>query len=120
VRLDQLRDGTTKSCGCWYRASRQTNYRHGHARFRNKTAVYCAFSRERSWCTNPRDRNYFRYGGSGIRFLFDDFVAFLAEVGEKPTPDHWLMRGDPSGNFEAGNLAWVLKKAKRKVQRKNG
>lgn len=115
VRLDQLRDGTTRSCGCWYKASRRIiGYKHGHARIRAKTPEYSAYSREKSWCHNPNDRNYSRCGGSGVLFLFEDFPSFLAEVGKKPGPDFWLMRGDPDGNFEAGNLGWVRKKIKRR------
>jgi hypothetical protein len=54
----------------------------------------------------------------GILFLFDSFAAFMAEVGDKPSPNHWLMRNDSGGNFEVGNLGWILKNkpSKRKVR----
>jgi hypothetical protein len=41
----------------------------------------------------------------------------LAEVGDKPGPDYWLERSDKDGNFEASNLHWVLKKARRRKKR---
>jgi hypothetical protein len=115
ARLDQLRDGTTKSCGCWYRDTRPTScYKHGHARHKSYSPVYAAFMRQKSWCRNPSNRRYPGVGGRGIEFRFGSFVEFLAEVGEKPGPDCWLERADKDGHFEASNLAWTYKKKIRK------
>jgi hypothetical protein len=114
ARLDQLRDGTTKSCGCWYRDSRPLTIKHGHARQRSHSPIYAAYSRQKSWCRNPNNRRYPGVGGRGIEFRFDSFVEFLAEVGDKPGPDYWLMRNDPAGHFEGGNLGWQFRKKKRK------
>jgi hypothetical protein len=115
VRLDQLRSGGTVSCGCWFRESRTIiSVTHGHARIRSRSAVYSAFQREKSLCRNPNTKNFHYYGGKGIRFLFDDFPSFLADVGEKPRGNHWLMRRDPDADFAPGELVWVEKKGRRK------
>jgi hypothetical protein len=50
----------------------------------------------------------------GIEFRFDDFAAFYAAVGDKPSPDHWLVRIDRDGHIEAGNLHWIAIKRDRK------
>jgi hypothetical protein len=118
VRLDQLRDGTTKSCGCWYRDSRTVvSVTHGHARFGSRTAVFAAYQRQKSWCRCPTNRHFKYYGAKGIRFLFDNFAAFLAEVGDKPAGNYWLMRRDSDADFAPGELVWVQKKLKRKRTR---
>jgi hypothetical protein len=113
ARLDQLRDGTTQSCGCWYRDSRTLTIKHGHARARSHSPVYAAYQRERSLCECPTNRSFKYYGARGIRFLFDDFVSFLTEVGDKPAGNYWLMRRDADANFAPGELAWTEKKGKR-------
>jgi hypothetical protein len=58
VRLDQLRDRTTKSCSCWYQDSRPLTIKHGHARIKKRSVIYSAYQRQKSWCRNPRDRHY--------------------------------------------------------------
>jgi hypothetical protein len=119
VRGDQLRDGTTRSCGCLYRDSRRTvNFRHGQSPAKNANPVYDAFYRQRSWCQNPRDRHARYYQGRGIEFHFGSFIEFYAAVGDKPDDEHWLMRIDPDGHFEAGNLHWVSRPRKHKRKRR--
>jgi len=118
-RGDLLANGETKSCGCWYRETRRTaNRTHGKAPASPKIPVYLAYGREKSWCRNRNDRNYARCGGSGIRFLFSSFPAFLIEVGDKPSPDHWLMRIDRDGHFAPGNLQWVPRNNRSKFKSK--
>jgi hypothetical protein len=119
VRLDQLRDATTQSCGCWYRDSRRiTNYRHGHARMRSKSATYRAYQREKSLCECPTNRHFKYYGGRDpvIEFRFGSFAEFYSAVGDKPGVGHgcWLERIDKDGHFEASNLHWIYKKKNRK------
>jgi hypothetical protein len=61
-----LRSGESKSCGCWYLATRKTaNRKHGKAPSSHKIAVYSAYCREKSWCTNQNDHAWRYYGGRG-------------------------------------------------------
>lgn len=115
VQGRHLRSGETQSCGCLYDETRATaGFKHGHSRINRRTLVYSAYHRQRSLCRNPRTKFYEYYGGRGIAFLFDSFPQFYAEVGNKPTPDHRLMRIDSDGHFEAGNLLWVPMKRRRR------
>jgi len=50
----------------------------------------------------------------GIKFLFRTFAEFYKEVGDKPSPDHWLQRLDKNGHFERGNLIWIKKRRRKK------
>jgi hypothetical protein len=118
VRGDQLRDGTTQSCGCFYSDTRTTaNLRHGQSRAKSTTGAYLAYTRQRGWCRNPRDRRAGDFRERGIEFRFASFIEFYVAVGEKPSPDHWLRRIDPGGHFEQGNLHWVAIKQRRKRRR---
>jgi hypothetical protein len=115
VQGRHLASGETKSCGCWYRDTRKTaNHRHGKSPASHKVPVYSAYHRQRSLCRNPNVKFYEYYGGRSIRFCFDSFPEFYAEVGDKPGPDYWLMRRDSDGDFIAGNLEWVQKGKRKK------
>ena len=72
-------------------------------------------------CTNPHDSNYPNYGGRGISFApeWADFNAFLASVGEKPSPQYSLDRIDPNGNYEPQNIRWSSSKTQANNRRTN-
>jgi hypothetical protein len=113
VQGRHLASGETQSCGCWYRDTRKTaNLRHGKCPALHTTPEYSAYIREKGWCRNPNDRHYAYYGGRFIAFNFLSFAEFYAEVGDRPSPDCWLMRKDRDGHFEEGNLEWVPRKRK--------
>jgi len=119
VRGDQLRDGTTQSCGCLYRDTRSTaNLRHGQSPAKNANPVYDCYYRQRGWCRNAHDREARYYHDRGIEFRFASFSDFYKETGDKPGPDCWLMRIDPDGHFEAGNLHWVPRPRKHRRKRR--
>lgn len=37
----------------------------------------------------------------------DSYPAFLADVGPKPSPQHWLERIENDGDYEPGNVCWA-------------
>lgn len=72
----------------------------------NLTPEYAAWKRARNRCNNPRNRAYKDYGGRGIKFLFPDFAAWLAELGLRPSPELTVGRINNNGNYESGNVRW--------------
>lgn len=64
-------------------------------------------------CLNPKARYYYNYGGRGItvceRWL-NDFKAFLADVGRRPSNQHSLDRyPDTNGHYEKANCRWATR-----------
>lgn len=80
-------------------------------------AEYRAWYAMKRRCHNPRDANFARYGGRGIRVCDrwrDDFRAFLSDMGLRP-PGHSLDRIDNDAGYTPENCRW----ATRSVQQRN-
>lgn len=61
-------------------------------------------------CGNPNNLAYARYGGRGIIVCErwqNSFVAFLEDMGLKPTPRHTLDRIDPDKGYYKENCRWA-------------
>jgi hypothetical protein len=64
-----------------------------------------------SRCYNPKDKEFARYGGSGIAICdrwLHSFENFYEDMGDPPTVKHTLDRyPDQRGNYEPGNVRWA-------------
>jgi hypothetical protein len=103
VRSDQLRAGTTKSCGC-FNAERIT--KHGMSR----SPEYKAWLSMLGRCLNPTYDSYLDYGGRGITVdpSWLDFNIFISDMGRRPSKLHSINRKDNDGPYYKGNCMWSL------------
>ncbi len=61
-------------------------------------------------CYQPGAIKYALYGGRGIRVCgrwFYSFAAFVADMGDRPSPDHSLDRINGNGHYEPSNCRWA-------------
>jgi hypothetical protein len=89
------------------------------------TPLHYIYRAAKQRCNNPKHKHWKDYGGRGIKFLFSSFLQFLAEVGPRPKGKHssgyplyTLDREDNNGNYEPGNMRWVLRTKQNKNRRK--
>lgn len=129
VRPSDLRRGQTTSCGCGRRdrcaamgvvgraIAHAKNVTHGLTRrglaYHPNYRIWIGM-RER--CSKPNTPRFGRYGGRGIRVCErwqNDFAAFLADMGSRPSPRHSLDRINNDGDYEPSNCRWATPKQQR-------
>lgn len=66
---------------------------------------------------DPQSRR--NYGGRGISVCeqWQDFDAFLADMGERPSAEHSIERLDVNGNYEPGNCIWATDDVQKRNRR---
>jgi hypothetical protein len=87
--------------------------RHGRCR----TSEYNTWIAMKDRCENPQDASYPRYGGRGIAVCGrwrKSFTAFLADMGQKPSPKHTIERRDNARGYEPGNCVWATRAAQNR------
>lgn len=118
ARIDYIKTGHTKSCGCQRMivVSRIDNTRHGLS----KTREHRAWVNMNFRCTNSSCRGFENYGGRGIRVCTEwreSFEAFFRDMGPRPSAKHSLDRIDNDGNYEPGNVRWALSRQQNSNKR---
>jgi hypothetical protein len=112
VRINSLRRGEIKSCGC---AKFGTNLKHGKC----GSKIYNNWLQMRARCYNPNNKYYKNYGGRNIKMCqrwFDSFEDFYADMGDAPA-NHSIDRINNDGDYEPSNCRWATKKEQTRNRR---
>lgn len=90
---------------------------------RRDSAEFGVWMGIRNRCLNPSCSGYYKYGGRGITIADEwreDFGAFLAYVGRRPSPTHQLDRfPNNHGHYEPGNVRWATPTENGRNKRNN-
>lgn len=73
---------------------------------------YVAWHSMKQRCDNVKGKNFYRYGGRGIKYphKWKKFIGFFEDMGKKPSPELELDRIDNDKDYSKENCRWATKK----------
>lgn len=131
VRGTRLKNGYTKSCGCYAREksserlaglSGEERSRRASKHGQKGTRLYDIWHGMKQRCTNENDKAYKNYGGRGVQvcaewMAFEPFFSWALASGYEESLT--LERVDVNGDYEPSNCTWVTKAEQQANKRTN-
>lgn len=113
ISAKHLRNNNTRSCGCLKReTTRDRNMKHGLTIGKNRPPCYRIWANAKSRCFDRNNPAFSHYGGRGITMCAEwanDFLAFVRDMGPRPSSAHSLDRVNNDGNYEPTNCRWATR-----------
>ena len=120
VYMSNLRQGYTKSCGCYGRErTSERSKTHGE----RKTRLYSIWTNMKTRCTNEKVAGYKDYGARGIKICnewlnsYEMFRDWSLENGYDDSLT--IEREDYNGNYEPNNCKWIKPEMQARNRRCN-
>lgn len=117
VRSTQLRNGNSKSCGC-FQKERATECATTHGK--RKIQGYNAWWNMIDRCYNENNKKFNHYGGRGITVCDkwkNDVSSFLRDMGPRPSPRHSVDRIENNKGYSPDNCRWATYEVQSHNQR---
>jgi hypothetical protein len=117
ARRSNVLRGNTKSCGCLRRENTaKLKFKHGQACEGHRSLTYKAWKSMIRRCEQPNPKRSPYYLKNQIKVCDEwrnSFEKFLADMGQRPSPDHSPDRIDNTKGYFPGNVRWATKEEQR-------